>query len=308
MSNHNNIMELRQLRYFVKVAELKNFSEAARQLNITQSNLSQQIRLLEGELGVDLLIRDSHHVRLSDVGLAFLPRAEHTISAANMCIDSIHDVMHLETGDLVLGSTYSFLPLLKETVMQFMRQYPGIKLHICCHSMETLLDLLQEERIDAALSYNPLIVNPNISSHILFDNKLAVIVSETHPLAKQQKVILRDIERFPLALPASGFQARKAFDKITEGLGYHFDIRLEINEVNLLIGLIRSSNSLVTVLSQAALAGMPGIKALPIDHDGINMEGSFHVLKNSYMKRATREFLRMLCENRSYGMALMNIL
>ena len=50
-------MELRQLRYFAKVAELKNFSEAARQLNITQSNLSQQIRLLEGELGVELLIR-----------------------------------------------------------------------------------------------------------------------------------------------------------------------------------------------------------------------------------------------------------
>ena len=82
-------MELRQLRYFAKVAELKNFSEAARQLNITQSNLSQQIRLLEGESGVELLIRDSHHVKLSDVGLAFLPRAEHAISAANACIPVI---------------------------------------------------------------------------------------------------------------------------------------------------------------------------------------------------------------------------
>ena len=189
-------MELRQLRYFAKVAELKNFSEAARQLNITQSNLSQQIRLLEGELGVELLIRDSHHVKLSDVGLAFLPRAE-------------------ETGELVLGSTYSFLPLLKETVMQFMKQYPGIKLKISCHSMETLLKMLQEERLDVVLSYNPLVVYPDISSHILFDNKLAVIVSENHPLAGLSKVKLQDIERFPLAMPASGFQARKAFDRIT---------------------------------------------------------------------------------------------
>jgi len=301
-------MELRQLRYFVKVAELKNFSEAARQLNITQSNLSQQVRLLEGELGVELFIRDSHHVRLTDIGLAFLPRAEHAITAVNTCIDSIHDVMQLDTGELILGSTYSFLPLLKETVMQYMKQYPGIKLKIACHSMETLLNMLQEERIDVALSYNPLGVYPNISSHILFDNKLAVIVSDTHPLAGQSKIKLNEIERFPLAMPASGFQARKAFDRIIEGTGYDFDIRLEINEVNVLINLVRASNSLVTVLSQAALAGMPGINAIPLDHDGIDMKGSFHVLKDSYMKRATKEFLRMLCENRSYGMALMNIL
>ena len=282
-------MELRQLRYFAKVAELKNFSEAARQLSITQSNLSQQIRLLEGELGVELLIRDSHHVKLSDVGLAFLPRAEHAISAANACIDSIRDVMGLDTGELVLGSTYSFLPLLKETVMQFMKQYPSIKLKISCNSMETLLKML-------------------ISSHILFDNKLAVIVSENHPLAGLSKVKLQDLERFPLAMPASGFQARKAFDRITEGTTYNFDIRLEINEVNVLISLVHASTSLVTVLSQAALAGRSGLKAVPIDCDNTDMEGSFHVLKNSYTKRATKEFLRMLCENRSYGMALMNIL
>ena len=55
-------MELRQLRYFVKVAECQSFSEAARQLHITQSTLSQQTRQLEDELGVQLLARDSHHV------------------------------------------------------------------------------------------------------------------------------------------------------------------------------------------------------------------------------------------------------
>ena len=139
--------------------------------------------------------------------------------------------------------------------MQFMKQYPGIKLKISCHSMETVLKMLQEERLDVVLSYNPLVVYPDISSHILFDNKLAVIVSENHPLAGLSKVKLQDLERFPLAMPASGFQARKAFDRITEGTKYNFDIRLEINEVNVLISLVHASNNLVTVLSQAALAG-----------------------------------------------------
>lgn len=79
-------MELRQLKYFIKVAELKNFSEASRALNITQSTLSQQIRQLEGELGVELLIRDTHHVHLTDVGEAFLPYAQKTINDAQTCI------------------------------------------------------------------------------------------------------------------------------------------------------------------------------------------------------------------------------
>lgn len=301
-------MELRQLRYFVKVAELKNFSEASRQLNITQSTLSQQIRQLENEVGAELLIRDSHHVALSDVGESFLPEAARTISAAETCLNRVRDVQELGSGELNLGSTYSFLPLLKETVLQFMKQYPGVKMNICCHSMQTLLNMLEEHRIDVALSYRPSSIQQDITSHILFDNRLAVVVSDTHPLAKNNKVRLSDLEKFPLALPAKGLQARNTFDRIIDGLDYRFNVRLEINEVNVLIDLVRTSGHLVTVLSQAALARTPGIKALELDQQGTQMEGSFHLLKGAYMKRATKEFLGMLCENRSYGMALMDLL
>lgn len=301
-------MELRQLKYFVKVAELKSFSEASRQLNITQSTLSQQIRQLEGELGVELLLRDSHHVRLSDIGQVFLPQAERTLSAANTCLDRIRDVQNLGAGELNLGSTYSFLPLLKETVLMFMKEYPGVKINLCCHSMATLLSMLREERIDMALSYKPTFVTPDIDSHILFDNRLAVVVSDTHPLAQSEAIRLTDLERYPLALPAKGLQARNAFDRLIEGCDYRFNVRLEINEVNVLVDIVRSSGMLASVLSEAALSRTPGIKVLTLDHQGTQMEGSFHVLKNAYMKRATKEFLRMLCENRSYGLALMNLL
>lgn len=301
-------MELRQLKYFTKVAELKNFSEASRVLNVTQSTLSQQIRQLEGELGVELLVRDSHHVRLSDVGESFLPQAERTLSAAKTCIDRIRDVQQLGSGELNLGSTYSFLPLLKETVLAFMKQYPGVKMNICCHSMETLMKMLQEERIDMALSYKPSMTVPDIDSHILFDNRLAVLLSDTHPLAKRDSIRLSEMEKFPIALPAKGLQARNSFDRIIEGCDYRFDVRLEINEVNLLIDIVRTSGNLVTVLSEAALVRTSGIKAITLDQQGTQMEGSFHVLKNAYMKRSTKEFLRILCENRSYGLALMNLL
>lgn len=300
-------MELRQLKYFVKVAELSSFSEASRQLNITQSTLSQQIRQLENELSVELLIRDSHHVRMTDIGEAFLPQARKTLSDASTCIDRIRDIQQLGSGELNIGSTYSFLPLLKETVLQYIKQYPGVKLNICCHSMETLMDMLEEHKIDIALSYKSSSMNPNIASHIMFDNRLAVVVSETHPLASCEVVRLADLERFPFAMPAKGLQARNTFDRIVEGLDYRFNVRLEINEVNVLLDLVRTSDKLFTVVSQAAVARTPGIRSLKLDQAGTQMEGSFHVLQDAYMKRSTKEFLRMLCENRAYGMALMEI-
>lgn len=301
-------MELRQLKYFVRVAECQNFSEASRQLNITQSTLSQQVKQLEGELGVSLLVRDSHHVRLTDLGEAFLPQARKTLSAANTCMDRIRDIQDLGAGELNIGSTYSFLPLLKETVLQFIKQYPGVKLNICCHSMDTLQKMLSEEKIDIALSYKSPEMRPEITSHILFDNRLAVVVSDTHPLVDRESVRLADLERFPMAMPAKGLQARNTFDRITQGLDYRFNVRLEINEVNVLLDIVRSSDKLVTFVSQAAVARTPGIKALSLDQIGTQMEGSFHILRDTYTKRATKEFLRMLCENRSYGMALMEIL
>lgn len=299
-------MELRQLRYFVRVAETCNFSEASRQLNITQSTLSQQIRQLEDELDAKLFIRNSHHVRLSDVGEAFLAQAQHTLSAAETCIDSIRDVQQLGTGVLNIGSTYTFSPLLKETVLSFMKLYPGVKLNIFCHSMQTLMRLLDSEKIDVALSYKPSQTFPDIDSHIIFDNRLAVIVDDSHPLANKGSIRLNELEAVPLAMPTRGMQARCTFDRLIEGHDYRFNVRIESNEVNTLLELVRGSH-MATVLSQATVAHEKGISVLTLDHKGTSMEGSFHVLRNSYMKRSTKEFLRLLCENRSYGLAMMDI-
>ncbi|MDE7128161.1 MAG: LysR family transcriptional regulator, partial [Bacteroidales bacterium] len=75
-------MELRQLRYFVKAAGTLNFSEAAKSLYVTQSTLSQQIRQLENELGVQLFERNSHEVSLTDAGEELLPYAMKTLESA----------------------------------------------------------------------------------------------------------------------------------------------------------------------------------------------------------------------------------
>lgn len=299
-------MELRQLKYFCQVAESGSFSEAASELSISQSTLSQQIKQLEGEIGGDLFVRDTRHVNLTDVGQALLPSARRTLSEAAACINRIRDVMQLQAGEINIGATYTFAPMLRDTVLAFMKQYPGVRLNIHCHSMERLMDMLETEKIDVALSYKPTTTYPNIDSHVIFDNRLAVVVSDTHPLASEKSLTVADIEKFPLILPAKGMQARNTFETMTEALDRKFDVRLEINDVSVLISLVRNSKML-TVLSSATVAHKTGVVAIPLVGRGGEMQGAFNLRSGSYMKGATKEFLRILCENRSLQMVLMDI-
>ncbi|MCQ2214459.1 MAG: LysR substrate-binding domain-containing protein [Bacteroidales bacterium] len=300
-------MELRHLKYFIKVAEMRNFSEAARVLNITQSTLSQQIRQLEGELGVDLLSRSTHSVSLTDYGTAFMPYAKKTINDADSCVSRIKDVQELNTGELRIGITYTFAPILNETLLPFMKQYPGVKVNVISRSVKELMDLLEKQEIDIALSYKPTRSYPNIESHNLFENQLSAIVSDIHPLAKRSSIRWAELEAYPMALPSTGLQARNAFDRIMEGLDYQFDIRVEIDDVGVLLNLVHNSQ-FVTLLSQATVHRHQGLVAIPINQKGCEMEGSFHISRDAYVKRTTKEFMRILCENKTFGMAIMDII
>lgn len=180
-------MELRQLKYFAKVAETLNFSDAARQLSITQSTLSQQIKQLEQELNTQLFQRDNHKVVLTETGQEVLPYVQNTLHSAETCMERICDLQRLLVGTLNIGVTFTFSPILTETLLDFMRQYPKVKLNIFYKSMEELMDMLAQQKVDFVLAFKPTQMYDEIESHILFDNHLAVIVSDTHPWQTEKR-------------------------------------------------------------------------------------------------------------------------
>lgn len=189
-------MEFRQLRYFVKVAELRSFSEASKTLFISQSTLSQQIKQLEEELGVELLVRDSRHVSMSDYGEQYLPYAKQVLKDVDTSTERMNDVRQLKIGTLNVGATYTFCPLLADTVRDYMKKYPGIKLKIYCRSMENLMEMLEHGQLDVALSYKPLQSYDDIDSHILFNSNLCVIAGKDNPVAKKKEYVWRNWKTF----------------------------------------------------------------------------------------------------------------
>ena len=279
-------MELRQLRYFVKAAETLNFSDAAKALNIAQSSLSQQIKQLEEELDVQLFLRNSHAIRLTEAGELMLPFALRTVHDAETCAQRIHDLQKLLSGTLNIGVTYSFSPILTETVISFMKLYPGIKLNIIYKPMGEL---------DFVLASKPTKPVADLESHILFQNSLSAVVSTSHPLASKEKVTLAELEKYELALPSKGLQARNAFDHIADTYS-RFHIRIELNEVNILLKLIRQTR-LVTVLAEDSIYNEHDVKAVPLDIPDNEMTGCVHILKDSYHKHSMKEFIRLLSES-----------
>ena len=299
-------MEFRQLRYFVKVAELRSFSEASKALFISQSTLSQQIKQLEEELGVELLVRDSRHVSMSDYGEQYLPYAKQVLKDVDTSAERMNDVRQLKIGTLNVGATYTFCPLLADTVRDYMKKYPGIKLKIYCRSMENLMEMLEHGQLDVALSYKPLQSYDDIDSHILFNSNLCVIAGKDNPVAKKERIRLAELENLPLVLPAKGLQARNAFDSLLYGQNFKFDVRLEINDLSMLLDMVSRTN-LVTLLSGATIHSNKDFVAISLDHPHSEMQGSFHLPKGTYCKNATKEFLKMLVENNSFLMAMEDI-
>lgn len=291
-------MELRHLKYFVKAAELLNFSEAAKALAVTQSTLSQQLRQLENEMGVQLFERNSHTVILTEAGHELLPYAIETLHSADTCFNRLEDLRLMKSGSLDIGVTYSFSPMLTETLIMFTDRYPNVRLNICYHTMDELMSRLNKRELDFVLAFKPDNKSDNIESHPLFSNRLAVIVKKEHPLARLKSITPEQLSKYKLALPSRGLQARSALDTMMATSPLKFNVAVEMNEVNILLKLIKQTN-LVTILSEVTIYGNPEVAAIPIDMPGNEVIGCVHLVKNAYRKRAEVEFIRMLQSSRA---------
>ena len=299
-------MELRQLKYFVKSAEYLNFSVAAKHLYITQSTLSQQIKQLEYELGFELFLRNSRHISLTEAGEEFLPFARKTILDAEDGVQRLHDLQHVKTGTLRVGVTYSLSTVLTEGLISFMKTFPGIKLEIFYKTVDELLVLLREHKVDFILSYKPLSDAPDVDSMPLFENTLALVVSKEHPLASCKKIKLSELSGKPLILPSKGLQARTMLDKLVDGKNIELMYKLELNETNILLQMVATGNY-ATILSTSAVFGKTRFKAIPLDEPGNVMEASLLRLEGAYQKSAAKEFIDILLKTEAVKRRLMNM-
>lgn len=207
-------MELRQLNYFKEACELRNFSEAARVLNISQSTLSQQIKQLEEELGILLFDRIGKRVVPTEAGLALLPYAHRAIQEAEDGRQMIRDLKGVQTGRLHVGVTYSMISFMLPALERFTQHYPGVEVHVTQGTSEELLQLLGDNGLDLLLSFKPESMCNDLETVPIVRSELYFVTHHSHRLASLSSITLKRLAATPLILPERGFATRKRIEEL----------------------------------------------------------------------------------------------
>lgn len=188
-----SIMDLRQLRYFVAVAEEGNFTRAAKKCQIAQPSLSQQILNLEDELGQALFLRHARRAELTEAGRAAYEQAKDVLARAQELKDGFARRQGLEEGSVTLGVIPTIAPyLLPPAIAGFTRDYPGISIQIREARTSELVGMIAAGEIDLAIASD---VAPaeqrraGLRVKELFREALLLAVPKGHRLASGNRML-----------------------------------------------------------------------------------------------------------------------
>ena len=232
-------MEIKQLRYFVKAAELKSVGKAADLLNIAQPTLSRQIQALELELKADLFARDGRGVRLTPMGQRFLDHARGMLHAADSAVDALREGKSAYDGRVLFGLTPSLgFRLIRTFVDRFSRQFPKASLSIVEGYSAPLSEQVLMGKIDFAILLNPS-ASPNLTVDPITTEHLYLI--GTKPVGPEQDdVRLEALAGLPLIMPHTPHTIRPLLEYEAARLGVGLNVVLEVDSVRAISQLIEA--------------------------------------------------------------------
>ena len=247
-------MELRQVRYFVVVARARHFTRAAAEIGVAQPALSQQVRALERELGVDLLERTSRRVRLTAAGEQFLARAEQLLADAARAQLEMQEFAGLARGRVAVGAIPSLPEVwLAGLLAGFNRRHPAIELVLREETTAELLGSLAAGRLDLALLHLTEGAPPGLAAAELFGEELALVVAPQHPLAQRERVPLADLRDERWVMLKSGSVVRQRVLEASAALGFAPRIAFESSALGP-VRALASAGLGVTVLPRSVAA------------------------------------------------------
>jgi DNA-binding transcriptional LysR family regulator len=269
-------MELRHLRYFVAVAEELHFGRAAKRLNLAQPPLSQQIRSLEGELGLSLFFRTSRKVELTESGRLLLEQARLVLMQAEKATQMMRAAHRGEAGRITIGFTtsavYSIVPAI---LREFNRSRPGVEIRCMEMNSEQQKIALKERQIQVGFTRTPL-GEDGLNSEILGKDRFVLALPADHPRVGQIKLRLCDFanEGFILFSRNQGTSIYDAIIASCQKAGFSPRIAQEGGGVQTILALVAAGLGVAMVPSSLRNLQRPGVvyrELPPSDTQEVNL-------------------------------------
>ena|SRR3984885_5233865 len=251
-------MELRQLEYFVAVAEDANFTRAAQRVHVSQSGVSAQIRQLERDLGAPLIDRSGRVATLTGAGAAALPHARAALAAAAAVRQAVDDVTGLLSGRIVVGMvTACTIAPLFDALGAFHLAHPGIEIALVEGNSDWLVEQVRAGAADMALIGTAGGPPEGLDALTIISEGLVAAVPTGHPLAGKKAVTLAEVTRYPVVSLPPGTGVRAVFDQDCAAQGRRPDIAFQASAPGAVADL--ASRGLgVAILTETMAAGFSG--------------------------------------------------
>jgi LysR family transcriptional regulator, hydrogen peroxide-inducible genes activator len=194
----DSAMELDQLRYFLAIADLANFTRAAEELGISQSALSRSILKLEEELGQPVFERKTRSVTLTNVGTLLQARAQQVLTILEDTKAEITD--DGQSGRVRIGAIPTIAPyFVPEVLRRFSKEFPKATLVVQENTTDALLKSCKQGEMDLAILALPVPAR-YLEVEELFEEELLLVLPPGHPLVEKEKIGLKDVEPYPFVL------------------------------------------------------------------------------------------------------------
>jgi DNA-binding transcriptional LysR family regulator len=269
ITNHDcspELMELRQLRYFAAVAGRGNFTRAAEDLHLAQSALSQQVRRLERELGVELLRRTSRRAELTQAGEIVLTRATRVLSEVEALRSEVDELSGLLRGRVVVGGV---LPAggvdLPALLLSFKGLHPDVEVQLREGTASEMVDRLRRDEIDAAIAMvEPDEVPQTLVAQRLGEEPLGLAMSPDDALGGRKRVRFEDLHGRPFVSFRVGSAVRGVVDHALADAGVVPLMAFETNDLSMMRAVVARGLGVAVLPETVAAWGGPGLVWRPL--------------------------------------------
>jgi DNA-binding transcriptional LysR family regulator len=257
-------MELRQLRYFIAVAEEASFTRGAQRLLVAQPAVSQQIRRLERELGEPLFTRDSRSVALTAAGETLLPHARATLSAAARAREAVSALGKLLAGRLRVGLVQAQPDSWVVGLLgAFHERYPQVRIALLDDDPGPLFDGVASGELDVAFVGLAQAPPPGVDVELVSAEPLVVAVANGHRLARRRRLGIADLAGHALASLVPGTGLRAVVEHECDQAGIVPRFAAETTDLSLLADLVAKGVG-VAVIPASVVAGRDDVATVSI--------------------------------------------
>jgi DNA-binding transcriptional LysR family regulator len=274
-------MNLEQLRSFVEVAQVGNFTRASERLHLAQPSLSRQIAALEQDLGAELFRRSRGGSTLTVAGESLLPLARRMLADAASVRRELGELAGLERGRVRLGATPTLcISLVAEVLKTFHAQYPGIELHLSEQGSRGLLDELAGGELDVALitTSDTAAADRFIVTPLLVEELVVISAAAAPALTASGSITLAQVATLPLLRFGESYDLRGTTDAAFAAAGLEPEVVLEGVEMDALLRFVERGLG-IAIVPAMVLIDRPGLRSVRLR--GATLERTISVARPS---------------------------